>query len=80
MTPAPSGMSSRWHQPLSQGWRAAAGLAASLLMGVLIGTYELAPFTLSTLAETVGAEQDVELFVTSLGGDGLTPSLDEDYL
>ena len=61
-------------------WRAATSLAASLVVGIMIGTFELAPLSLTRFVESVEVDQDVELFVSALGGEGIAPAPDEDYL
>ncbi|MEZ5851459.1 MAG: hypothetical protein R3D68_12510 [Hyphomicrobiaceae bacterium] len=61
-------------------WRAAAALAASLLCGVLVGTFDLAPQPVRNLMEMANAETGVSQLLASLGNDSLTTVLDEEQL
>ncbi len=61
-------------------WRAAAALAASLVCGVLVGTFDLAPQPVRNLMELANAETGVSQLLASIGNDGLTTVLDEEQL
>ncbi len=61
-------------------WRAAGALAASLITGLLIGTFDIAPASVRSLASLGQSERYVDYVVTALQNDGLSTLFDEDYL
>jgi hypothetical protein len=66
--------------PRRQIWQAAAGLAASLAIGIMIGTFDLAPSSMTSALLGSASDLEVAQLVSAVGGDGLTPSFDEDQL
>jgi hypothetical protein len=65
------------------GWQAAAALAASLVLGIAIGTTELPSLAAQGLFASAEARAgDTELVLASIGGDGFVggvlPGIDED--
>jgi hypothetical protein len=66
--------------PRRQLWQVAASLAASLVMGVLIGLVDVAEQPLRGLLETAGIETEISQLMATLSGDSLTPPPDEDQL
>lgn len=66
--------------PRSELWRAGTALAASLVTGLLIGTFDMAPAAVRSLASLGQSERYVDYVVTALQNDGLSTLFDEDYL
>jgi hypothetical protein len=64
----------------SPAWRAAALLAASLLVGVFIGAQDLAPGAVHRLVEAVEYNSDFDQAAAVISGDGLMAALDEEFL
>lgn len=64
----------------SELWRTATALAASLVTGLLIGTFDIAPAAVRNLASLGQSERYVDYVVTALQNDGLSTLFDEDYL
>ncbi|MGE5511225.1 MAG: hypothetical protein ACM31O_08250 [Bacteroidota bacterium] len=60
-------------------WRAAALLAASLIVGVFVGAFDLAPSPVNNFVEAVSLDE-TEQAVVSISNDGLSAALDEDFL
>lgn len=64
----------------SPAWRAAALLAASLLVGVFLGIQDLAPGAVRRLVEAVEFNSDFDQATAVISGDGLMAALDEEFL
>ena len=60
-------------------WHIASALAASLILGVALGTLDAARAPLRGLAEITSTDTEVDQFVAALHSDALTTSLDEDH-
>lgn len=72
-------MPSEAASPLGR-WRAATALAASLMLGIIIGVSDLAPASMLGLAPVVEAHMgDADVVLSALQGSGLT-ALDEDEI
>lgn len=63
-----------------QFWRTATALAASLVTGLLIGTFDIAPSSVRSVAALMSSERDVSSIVAALHSDGLSAVFDEDQL
>jgi hypothetical protein len=61
-------------------WSAAALLAASLFIGVFVGTQDLAPGAVNNLMEAVSMDSDFDQTAAAIGSDGLSVALDEEFL
>lgn len=61
-------------------WSAAALLAASLCIGVFVGTQDLAPGAVNNLMEAVTMDSDFDQTAAAIGSDGLSVALDEEFL
>lgn len=61
-------------------WRAATALAASLVTGMLIGTFDIAPAAVRDFTGLARSERDVYGLVVTLQSDGLSTVFDEDHL
>jgi hypothetical protein len=60
-------------------WRAVALLAASLMLGVFVGAYDLVPGAIDPLVDAVDFSSDFDQ-TAAVVSDGLAASLDEDFL
>ena len=69
-----------WKAGRRPAWSAAALLAASLCIGVFVGTQDLAPTAVNNLMEAVTMDADFDQTAATLGSDGLSVALDEEFL
>ncbi len=69
-----------WQSRRRPAWSAAALLAASLVVGVFVGTQDLAPSAVNSLMEAVAMDSDFDQTAAAIGSDGLAIVLDEEFL
>lgn len=69
-----------WKGSRQPAWSAAVLLAASLCVGIFVGTQDLAPGAVNNLMEAVTLDSDFDQTAAAIGSDGLAVALDEEFL
>lgn len=69
-----------WKGSRQPAWSAAVLLAASLCIGIFVGTQDLAPGAVNNLMEAVALDSDFDQTAAAIGSDGLAVALDEEFL
>jgi hypothetical protein len=69
-----------WQSSRRPAWSAAALLAASLCFGVFVGTQDITSGAVGSLMEAVVSDSDFDQTAATIGSDGLSVALDEEFL